>query len=190
LEALVERWDKCMLVEDVSRNKCLLQVRISHFLRFVPICYLFTDCVLLSSDTTKHSFRYWSIYLSTTLFFSAMDHEMSDRYLNRWFPMLSLRISQLLLWILKLFWYVMLRSLIEVLGRFGEMYCPRNHLWIMSLVLLVARILVWLNFRPSNGKYVFLGTSVNLYTASHPTTWYSFFYSDRRTDRATDIWGS
>jgi hypothetical protein len=32
-----------MLVEDISTNKCFLQVRISHFLRFISICDLFTD---------------------------------------------------------------------------------------------------------------------------------------------------
>jgi hypothetical protein len=32
-----------VLVEDMSRNKCFLQVRISHLLRFIFICDLFTD---------------------------------------------------------------------------------------------------------------------------------------------------
>jgi hypothetical protein len=32
-----------MLVEDMSRNKCFFQVRISHVLRFVSICDLLTD---------------------------------------------------------------------------------------------------------------------------------------------------
>jgi hypothetical protein len=32
-----------MLVEDMSRNKCIFQVRISHVLRFISICGLFTD---------------------------------------------------------------------------------------------------------------------------------------------------
>jgi hypothetical protein len=32
-----------MLVEDVSRNKYFFQVRISHVLGFISICYLFTD---------------------------------------------------------------------------------------------------------------------------------------------------
>jgi outer membrane lipoprotein-sorting protein len=35
-----------MLVEDMSRNKCLFQVRISHVLRFTSICDLFTDSPL------------------------------------------------------------------------------------------------------------------------------------------------
>jgi hypothetical protein len=33
-----------MLVEDMSRNKCSFQVQISHVLRFISICDLFTDC--------------------------------------------------------------------------------------------------------------------------------------------------
>jgi hypothetical protein len=32
-----------MLVEDMSRNKCFYQVRISHLLRFISICDLITD---------------------------------------------------------------------------------------------------------------------------------------------------
>jgi hypothetical protein len=32
-----------MLMEDMSRNKCFSQVRITHVLRFIPICDLFTD---------------------------------------------------------------------------------------------------------------------------------------------------
>jgi hypothetical protein len=32
-----------MLVEDMSRNKCFSQIRISHVLRFISICDLFTD---------------------------------------------------------------------------------------------------------------------------------------------------
>jgi hypothetical protein len=32
-----------MLVEDLSRNKCCFQVRISHVLRFISISDLFTD---------------------------------------------------------------------------------------------------------------------------------------------------
>jgi hypothetical protein len=32
-----------MLVEDMSRNGCFVQVRISHVLRFISICDVFTD---------------------------------------------------------------------------------------------------------------------------------------------------
>jgi hypothetical protein len=32
-----------MLVEDLSRNKCFFQDQISHVLRFISICDLFTD---------------------------------------------------------------------------------------------------------------------------------------------------
>jgi hypothetical protein len=32
-----------MLVEDMSRNKCFFQIRISHVLRFISICNPFTD---------------------------------------------------------------------------------------------------------------------------------------------------
>jgi hypothetical protein len=32
-----------MLMENMSRNKCFLHVRISHVLRFISICDLFTD---------------------------------------------------------------------------------------------------------------------------------------------------
>jgi hypothetical protein len=36
-----------MLVEDMSRNKCFFQVWISHVLRFISICDLFTDFFFL-----------------------------------------------------------------------------------------------------------------------------------------------
>jgi hypothetical protein len=43
-DALVMRWDKGISVGgDMSRNKCFSQVRISHVLRFISICDLFTD---------------------------------------------------------------------------------------------------------------------------------------------------
>jgi hypothetical protein len=44
-DALVKRWDKfiSMLVEDMSRNKSFSHVPISHVLRFISICVLFTD---------------------------------------------------------------------------------------------------------------------------------------------------
>jgi hypothetical protein len=43
-DTLLKRWTSVsMLVEDMSRNKCFLQVRISHVLRFISICDLFTD---------------------------------------------------------------------------------------------------------------------------------------------------
>jgi hypothetical protein len=46
-DALVKRWDKNIIVgEDMSRNKCSLEVRISHDLRFISICDLFTDSPL------------------------------------------------------------------------------------------------------------------------------------------------
>jgi hypothetical protein len=46
-DALVKRWDKSsVLVEDMSRNKCFFQVQISHVLRFIFICDLFTDSPL------------------------------------------------------------------------------------------------------------------------------------------------
>jgi hypothetical protein len=32
-----------VLVEDISRNKCFFQVRISHVLHFISACDLFTD---------------------------------------------------------------------------------------------------------------------------------------------------
>jgi hypothetical protein len=32
-----------MLVEDISRNKCFFHIQISHVLRFISICDLFTD---------------------------------------------------------------------------------------------------------------------------------------------------
>jgi hypothetical protein len=32
-----------LLVDDTSRNKCFFQVRISHVLRFISICVLFSD---------------------------------------------------------------------------------------------------------------------------------------------------
>jgi hypothetical protein len=44
---LVKRWEsESMLMEDLSRNKCFFQVRISHILRFKSICDLLTDCFL------------------------------------------------------------------------------------------------------------------------------------------------
>jgi hypothetical protein len=44
LDTLVKQWTSVsMLVEDMSRNKCFFQVRISHILRFISICDLFTD---------------------------------------------------------------------------------------------------------------------------------------------------
>jgi hypothetical protein len=43
-DALVKRWNKCINVDGVMlRNKCFLQVLISHVLRFIAICDLFTD---------------------------------------------------------------------------------------------------------------------------------------------------
>jgi hypothetical protein len=43
-DALVTRWTSVsMLVEDTSRNKCFFRVRISHVLRFIFICDIFTD---------------------------------------------------------------------------------------------------------------------------------------------------
>jgi hypothetical protein len=43
-DALVKRWDTFLkLVEDISRKKCFVYVRISHVLRFISICGLFTD---------------------------------------------------------------------------------------------------------------------------------------------------
>jgi hypothetical protein len=36
-----------MLVEDMSRNECFFQVRMSYVLRFISICDLFTDFSLL-----------------------------------------------------------------------------------------------------------------------------------------------
>jgi hypothetical protein len=47
-----------MLVEDMSRKKCLFQFQISHVLRFISICDLFTDCpsyiyVLQCSELTQ-----------------------------------------------------------------------------------------------------------------------------------------
>jgi hypothetical protein len=43
-DALVMRWDSVSkLVEDMSRNKCFFQVRMSHVLRFISICDLFTN---------------------------------------------------------------------------------------------------------------------------------------------------
>jgi hypothetical protein len=43
-DALVKRWEcVSMLVDDMSRSKCSFQVRMSHVLRFISICDLFTD---------------------------------------------------------------------------------------------------------------------------------------------------
>jgi hypothetical protein len=43
-DTLTTRWGKCINVGgDISRNKCLLQVRISHVLCFISIYGLFTD---------------------------------------------------------------------------------------------------------------------------------------------------
>jgi hypothetical protein len=41
---------KCiLLVDDMSRNKCLFHVGVSHILRFIPIYELFTDYPLYVS---------------------------------------------------------------------------------------------------------------------------------------------
>jgi hypothetical protein len=51
-DALVKRWDKCSnVVEDMSRNKYFSQVRISHVLRFVSICDLFTGSPSYINET-------------------------------------------------------------------------------------------------------------------------------------------
>jgi hypothetical protein len=43
-DAIVKRREKVStLVEDMLRNKCSFQVRISHVLRVISIYYLFTD---------------------------------------------------------------------------------------------------------------------------------------------------
>jgi hypothetical protein len=44
-DALVKRWDKCISVGDgdMSRSKYFFQVLISHVLRFMSICDLYTD---------------------------------------------------------------------------------------------------------------------------------------------------
>jgi hypothetical protein len=44
-DALVKQQDKCISVfkEELSGNKCLFQFRISHTLRFIFLCDLFTD---------------------------------------------------------------------------------------------------------------------------------------------------
>jgi hypothetical protein len=55
-DALVKRWDKCiMLVEDMSTNKSISHVRISHVLRFISICDLFTSACV--TKTSLHIFR-------------------------------------------------------------------------------------------------------------------------------------
>jgi hypothetical protein len=42
-----------MLVEDMSRNKCLFQVRISHVLRFISTCDVFTDSLINGTDIER-----------------------------------------------------------------------------------------------------------------------------------------
>jgi hypothetical protein len=57
-EALVKRWtSESMLVEDMSGNKCFLKVRISHVLRFISICDLFTDCPSYYTETCAQTTR-------------------------------------------------------------------------------------------------------------------------------------
>jgi hypothetical protein len=43
-----------MLVEDMSRNKCFSQVRISHILRFISIWGLFTDSSTYKQDKPEY----------------------------------------------------------------------------------------------------------------------------------------
>jgi hypothetical protein len=43
-DKLVKRWDKCINVGGgFIENKCFFRVRISHVLRFISICDIFTD---------------------------------------------------------------------------------------------------------------------------------------------------
>jgi hypothetical protein len=42
-ETLVKRWNKCLNIGGGYVEKCFSQVRISHVLRFIPICDLFTE---------------------------------------------------------------------------------------------------------------------------------------------------
>jgi hypothetical protein len=42
--ALVKRWDRCIDVGGGCVEKCHFRVRISHVVRFISICDLFTDC--------------------------------------------------------------------------------------------------------------------------------------------------
>jgi hypothetical protein len=65
-----------MLVEDMSRNKCFFQVRISHVLCFISICELFTDspsnifigwCLINHRDSIIFVFYKKNSFFSTKL---------------------------------------------------------------------------------------------------------------------------
>jgi hypothetical protein len=51
-----------VLVEDMSRNKCFFQVGISHVLRFISICDLFTDSPLYFTRNSIFILFYFYIY--------------------------------------------------------------------------------------------------------------------------------
>jgi hypothetical protein len=62
-----------MLVEDISRNKRFSRIRISHVLRFISICELFTVSLLLSAIThwdPPHGNGFWcrTVWCGETVF--------------------------------------------------------------------------------------------------------------------------
>jgi hypothetical protein len=64
-DALVKRWNKFSNVGGGYVEKCFSHVRISHVLRFMSICNLFTDSLVVKhyARTTYGEWRYCSTFL-------------------------------------------------------------------------------------------------------------------------------